>query len=93
MSLYSFRKIKDSILTNGAGLENRGNYFVATKERAFLDVLYLNKDYNFDNLSPLSLSKIHILLPIYNNKRMTQRVNDVPFSDSRVERQLFCFMV
>ena len=71
---YSFRKIKDDILTNPAGLENRGNYFVATKERAFLDLLYLNKDYHFDNLSPLDFKKIRALLPIYNNKRMVKQV-------------------
>ncbi|MCK4517766.1 hypothetical protein KAT92_03260 [Candidatus Babeliales bacterium] len=74
--LYLFRKIKNTILTNDAGIENRGNYFIATKERAFLDVLYLNKDYYFDNLSPLDLSKIYALLPIYNNKRMIQRVDN-----------------
>lgn len=72
--LYSFKKIKDVILTNNAGIENRGNYFAACKERAFLDVLYLNKDYYFDNLSPLDFDKIQSLLPIYNNKRMTQQV-------------------
>ncbi len=73
--LYSFRKIKDTILTNNLGLENRGNYWAATKERAFLDILYLNKDYYFDNLHPLDLSKIRALLPIYNNKRMVHRVD------------------
>ena len=73
--LYFFRKIKDSILTDNAGVKNRGNYFAATKERAFLDMLYLHKDYYFDNLYPLDLSKIHTLLAIYNNKRMVQRVN------------------
>jgi predicted transcriptional regulator of viral defense system len=72
--IYSFRKIKDVILTNNAGLENRGNYFAASKERAFLDVLYLNKDYHFDNLSPLDFEKIQSLLVIYNNKRMENRV-------------------
>ena len=73
--VYSFRKLKDTILTNTAGIENRGNYFAATKERAFLDVLYLNKDYYFDNLSPLDIDKIKSLLPVYNNKRMVKRVN------------------
>jgi predicted transcriptional regulator of viral defense system len=72
---YSFRKIKDTILTNTAGIENRGNYFAATKERAFLDVLYLNKDYHFDNLSPLDFNKVLTLLPIYNNKRMIKKVH------------------
>ena len=73
--LYSFRKVKDIVLTNKHGLENRGNYFLATKERAFLDVLYLNKDYFFDNLFPLDFNKIRILLSIYNNKEMIQRAN------------------
>lgn len=72
--IYSFKKIKDDILTNTAGIENRGNYFAASKERAFLDVLYLNKDYHFDNLSPLDYNKIQTLLPIYQNKRMIKQV-------------------
>lgn len=71
---YSFKKIKDTILVNSAGVENKGNYFAACKERAFLDILYLNKDYHFDNLSPLDLNKINMLLPIYNNKRMARAV-------------------
>ena len=72
--LYSYRKIKDNILTNSAGLEDRGNYFAATKERAFLDLIYLNTDYYFDNLSPLDFDKILALLPIYHNKRMVKQV-------------------
>jgi hypothetical protein len=72
--IYSFRKIKDDILTNTDGIENRGNYFAASKERAFLDVIYLNKDYHFDNLTPLDFKKVQALLPIYNNKRMVHQV-------------------
>jgi hypothetical protein len=72
--IYSFRKIKDDILTNTNGIENRGNYFAATKERAFLDVLYLNKDYYFDNLAPLDFKKIQDLLPLYSNNRMLKQV-------------------
>jgi hypothetical protein len=72
--LYSFRKIKDDILTNSGGIENKGNYFAASKERAFLDVIYLNKDYHFDNLSPLDFKKVEILLPLYHNKRMVNQV-------------------
>ena|SRR3972149_5172354 len=71
---YSFRTIKDIVLTNAAGIEDRGNYFAASKERAFLDTLYLNKDYYFDNLSPLDEDKVMALLPLYNNKRMIQKV-------------------
>ena len=71
----SFRKIKNEILVHTAGLENRGTYFAATKERAFLDILYLRKGYHFDNLGPLDFKKVFELLPIYNNKRMITVVN------------------
>lgn len=73
---YAFRKIKDAILTNAAGLENRGTYFVASKERAFLDVLYLNKEYHFDNLLPLDFNKVQELVPIYQNKRMVNQIKE-----------------
>ena len=72
--LYDFKKIKDTILTNSAGIENRGTYCIATKERAFLDILYLNRKYYFDNLSPLDESKVQELLPIYQNQSMEKRV-------------------
>ena len=72
--IYSFRKIKDTILTNTTGIENKGTYFSATKERAFLDMIYLNKEYYFDNLAPLDYEKINKILPIYNNKRMIKTV-------------------
>ncbi|HBL98925.1 TPA: hypothetical protein DDZ86_04770 [Candidatus Dependentiae bacterium] len=80
--VYSFRKLKDTILLNNAGVENRGHYYAATKERAFLDILYLNNDYYFDNLGSLDLSKIRALLPLYNNKRMVKAV-DMYFKETR----------
>jgi predicted transcriptional regulator of viral defense system len=72
---YSFKKIKDTILTNSSGIEQRDYYFIASKERAFLDILYLNKGYYFDNLAPLDFDKVLALLPIYNNKRMAKKVH------------------
>lgn len=71
---YSFRKIKDSVLVNKLGIEKKSNYYIACPERAFLDVLYLNKDYYFDNPSGLSWEKVFEILPIYNNKRMEKKV-------------------
>lgn len=75
---YDYKKIKDSILTNHAGLENKENYTMATPERAFLDILYLNKDYYFDNLSNLDWAKVFEILPIYGgNKRMEKKVKEL----------------
>ncbi len=73
---YSFHKLKGPLLTSGIGVENRGNFHAATPERAFLDILYLNKSYHFDNLGPLSREKVYEILPLYNNKRMTRKVNE-----------------
>jgi predicted transcriptional regulator of viral defense system len=72
---YSYKKIKDEILTNSFGIENKENYSIASPERAFLDTLYLYKNYHFDNLSPLNWEKIFEILPIYKNKTMEEKVN------------------
>lgn len=72
---YSYKRIKDSILTNPAGIESNQNFSIASPERAFLDVLYLYKDYHFDNLSSLSWNKVFEILTIYGgNKRMEKIV-------------------
>ena len=74
---FSFKTIKSSILTNPAGIENREFYSIASPERAFLDVVYLHKDYHFDNLSPLNWDKVYGILPVYGgNKRMENRVKE-----------------
>ena len=72
---FSYKKIKDAILSNQAGVERKENYSIASPERAFLDVVYLNKDYHFDNLSVLNWEKVYEILPIYGgNKRMAKMV-------------------
>lgn len=72
---YAYKKIKDIILTNQAGIESRENYNIASPERAFLDVVYLHKDYHFDNLSALNWERVREILPIYGgNKRMAKMV-------------------
>lgn len=72
---YSYKRIKDAILTNSAGVEDKNNYSIASPERAFLDVVYLNTEYHFDNLSALNWDKVSEILPIYGgNKRMQKMV-------------------
>lgn len=72
---YIYKKIKTSILTNRAGIEGEENAFIASPERAFLDTIYVYKNYYFDNLSSLNWDKVEEILPIYgNNKQMEKRV-------------------
>jgi len=72
---YVFRRLKGSILTNLAGIDKKENYFIASKERAFLDMVYLHKNYHFDNLSVINWEKCFAMLPFYENKEMAKRLN------------------
>lgn len=70
----TYRRIKGEILADTRGIESQGNIHRATAERAFLDTLYLNANYYFDNLRPLDRRRVLDLLPIYHNLRMEERV-------------------
>jgi len=74
--IFSFKKLKSDVLNNSYGIENKDYYSIASKERAFLDVVYLNKDYYFDNLSPLNWDMVFLILPLYENKRMVKKVGE-----------------
>ncbi|MDR3328175.1 MAG: hypothetical protein LBT04_08715 [Prevotellaceae bacterium] len=69
-----YRQVKDEILLNTAGIICQNNINIATPERAYLDTLYLNGFFYFDNLKVLEYNKIIELLPIYNSKKLTDYV-------------------
>lgn len=71
---YVFKKIKNPVLTNSLGIEKKENYSMAIKERAFMDILYLYKDYHFDNLASINWDVCFDLLPIYGNKAMEKKL-------------------
>jgi hypothetical protein len=72
---FRYRQIKGEILTNTAGIIlNKDNINIATPERAFLDILYLNKRFYFDNLHALDKQKIAKLLPLYNSQTLVKTV-------------------
>ncbi len=79
---YLFHKIKGEILVNTAGINRLDNHInIASAERAFLDLLYLNKNYFFDNLNPLSKLLVDELVPIYQSKALSDRVNKLMQND------------
>ena len=71
---FSYRCAKGEVLADTRGIECRANVNIATPERAFLDMIYLNSAYYFDNLNILNREKVFELLPIYANKQMETRV-------------------
>ncbi len=72
---YRYRKIKGNLLGNTMGIRRLANHVnSASYERAFLDMLYLEPDYYFDNFNPLDKMLLQKLLPIYQSKTLTQKV-------------------
>ena len=71
--IISYRKIKDEILNNLKGIKKENYYFIAEKERAFLDALFVFKDFHFDNLN-LNWEKVFELVKIYKSKSLEKRV-------------------
>jgi hypothetical protein len=69
-----FRKIKNPVLTNISGVEQHTGYFMASLERAFLDAVYIYRDYHFDNLDALNWEKVHALKGIYQSQAFEKRV-------------------
>jgi predicted transcriptional regulator of viral defense system len=72
---FAFVRMKSYVLSNTDGIDHKAGYAIATKERAFLDRIYVSRDYHFDNLDSLDWDAVFRILPIYNNKRMTKKVN------------------
>jgi len=72
-----YRRIKQEILLNPSGILQKNNFAMATPERAFLDALYLYKNYYFDNLQALNKKNISDLLKIYQSKNLREKVEKI----------------
>ena len=71
----TFRKLKDLVLYNSMGIDQKETYSIATPERAFLDTIYLFPEFYFDNLRPLNWDICFDMIKIYDNKQLAKRVN------------------
>jgi predicted transcriptional regulator of viral defense system len=70
-----YRKLKGEILVNPQGvILNQNNINIATPERAFLDMLYLNKNYYFDYTHSLNKRKLYDLVEIYNSPALFKQL-------------------
>jgi hypothetical protein len=72
----TFIRMKDYVLRNTAGIFHTDGVAIATKERAFLDRLYISKEYHFDNLDSLDWSKVFALVSLYKNRRLEKKVQE-----------------
>lgn len=73
---YVYHKIKDEVLFNKSDIKILDRYWISDPERAFLDTIYLSKNYYFDNLSQINWEKCFSLVEIYKNKTLKKRLKD-----------------
>ena len=64
-----YRKLK-VILYNNAGIPKKDKISIATKERAFLDTIYLFKNYHFDNLKTMNWNLCTEIAQYYESKSL-----------------------
>ncbi len=70
-------KIKKNILVNRKGLIDKGSYYIASPERAFLDRIYTVNNYYFDNPETLDRDKAFDLVKIYNSENMGKQIKKI----------------
>ncbi len=75
--VFVFRKIANSILMRKEGKIITPKYTIATLERAFLDLCYVDKWRTYENITPLDKKKVIDLLPLYSNSALTKRVSNI----------------
>lgn len=69
-----YRRIRSDILTNTKGIEEKTGYWIATRERAFLDAVYIYKNYHFDHLDAIDWKQVDQLRSLYQNRAFAKRL-------------------
>jgi predicted transcriptional regulator of viral defense system len=66
----AYHQVKESILLHPLGLIQKGNYVIASPERAIGDTLYLYPNSGFDNIHDVNTDLLSEVAHIYGNKRV-----------------------
>jgi len=75
--VFRYRKLKGTVLTSPEGLLFNDRFTIAGKERAFLDILYLNRDFYVDHFEKLDKKKIMEIVGIYENPGLEKKVKEL----------------
>lgn len=72
----SYRRAPAHVLFNPQGIIVTEQFAMASRERAFLDALYLYKEHHMDNLRPIDWSAADPLATIYKSHALTRRLRE-----------------
>ncbi|OGC56863.1 hypothetical protein A3H26_04110 [candidate division WWE3 bacterium RIFCSPLOWO2_12_FULL_36_10] len=73
--VFNYQSLKKEVLINNKGILTENEISIASKERAFIDTLYVHNGYHFDNLRSLNWDLVFEMLPLYENDRVVKTVN------------------
>lgn len=73
--IFSYHKLPDFVLTEEKGIVYEDFVYKATKERAFLDTIFVFKEFYFDNIMTIDWDIVNDMELIYDSKALNKRVN------------------
>jgi predicted transcriptional regulator of viral defense system len=71
---FRYRRLPKKLLADKTGIVNKGNYFIATPERALCDKIYKDGLVYFDDVTGLDKEKLRAVAKIYGNKRVVKDI-------------------
>lgn len=74
---YVYFHLKGSALLANEGVRFAESVTIASPERALLDLLYLEKEATVDSITPFDWNVCQTLVPLYQNKQLTKRLNNL----------------
>lgn len=72
---FEFSQLKDSVLLLPTGVSTIQEYSIASKERAMVDVLYLNPSFHFDNVRDVDFSMVKIIAAKIDHSSIKQSIS------------------
>ena len=80
---FIYRQLRKEIFYNPMGIANNQDIATASKERAFLDTIYLSPKFYFDNLRSMNWEMCFELVKIYKNQELAKRLKQYQKHDAQ----------
>jgi predicted transcriptional regulator of viral defense system len=80
---FLYRELPEDVLLNNKGLINKGNYFIASAERALCDKVYKDGISYFDSLNEIDAEKAIEISQNYRNKRLERDIKKLFYENKQ----------
>ena len=80
---FLYRALPENVLLNNKGLINKGNYFIASAERALCDKIFKDGISYFDSLDGIAVEEAIEISKIYRNKRLESDIKKLFYENKQ----------